>query len=83
MPLDDSALPQGLTVRDIKGTGEIKLKAHFVKNLQRASVEDGAILENKHLGKISEKALKGQTLSHQIVLVITEVTHLPSVLIMV
>lgn len=51
--------------------GEIKVKAHFVKNLvPNATTKNRAIQDSALPGKISEKALKGQSLSHQTVLVL-------------
>lgn len=59
-------------VKDIKGIGDIQVKAHFVKNLvQIASNNNRAFLDSARLDKIPEKALKGQSLSHQTVLVLT------------
>jgi hypothetical protein len=52
--------------------GEIKVIAHFVKNLvPTASINNHSIQDSARLGKIPEKALKGQSLSHQTVLVLT------------
>ena len=69
---DDSAPPHGLMVQDIMGIGDIQVKAHFVKNLVPiASNNDRAVLDSARLDKIPEKALKGQSLSHQTVLVLT------------
>lgn len=53
-------------MRDIKGMGEITVKALFVRNLRTIGVIDRALNNNiKELGKILEKALKGRSLSHQ------------------
>jgi hypothetical protein len=57
-------------MKDIKGMGEIKVRAHFVKNLRDVVPSNRVIRESKHPGKISEKVLKGQTLSHQTSLVL-------------
>lgn len=53
-------------MKDIKGMGEITVKAWFVKSLQ-ASIVTNRALDNdlKEVGKIPEKAMKGRTLSHQ------------------
>jgi hypothetical protein len=83
IPLDDSAVTQRLVLKDIKGMGEIKVRVHFIKNLQSASPENRAMQNSENLGKISEKALKGQTLSHQTASVLSDVTYSPKVLIMV
>ena len=65
IPKDDSAVARRLELRDIKYLGQIIVKVHFVKNLQKSTPEDCAMQESGNLGKISEKALKGQALSHQ------------------
>jgi hypothetical protein len=58
-------LPDQL-MKDIKGMGEITVTAFFVKNLRTIDVVDRALDNNiKELGRISEKALKGRSLSHQ------------------
>jgi hypothetical protein len=53
-------------MKDLKGMGEITVKAWFVKNVQ-TSVTTKLALDSslKEVGKIPEKALKGRTLSHQ------------------
>lgn len=53
-------------MKNIKGMGEITVKAWFVKNLQTSVVADRALDSNlNEVGKIPEKALKGRSLSHQ------------------
>jgi copper chaperone CopZ len=54
-------------MKDIKGMGEITVKAFFVKNLQTSSFETDKVLQTsiKEVGRIPEKALKGRSLSHQ------------------
>lgn len=77
IPKDDSAVTRRLELKDIKGTGEIQVKAHFVKNLvQSASTNSYGIQDSARLGKISEKALKGQSLSHQTVFVTHSMSHI-------
>lgn len=57
---------QDQLIKDIKGIGEITVKAHFVKNLQKSTTTNRTLDNNlKEVGKIPEKALKGRTLSHQ------------------
>jgi hypothetical protein len=57
---------QDKLMKDIKGMGEITVKAYYVKNLQTSSTVTDRALNTKlqEVGKIPEKALKGQTLSH-------------------
>lgn len=53
-------------MKDIKGMGEITVKAFFVKNLKTTEATDRALDSKiKEVGKIPEKALKGRSLSHQ------------------
>ncbi|KAJ4311792.1 hypothetical protein N0V94_007773 [Neodidymelliopsis sp. IMI 364377] len=58
---------QDQLMKDIKGMGEITVKAFFVKNLQTSSFKTERVLQTniKEVGKIPEKALKGRSLSHQ------------------
>ena len=65
IPKDDSAVARRLELRDIKDIGQIKVRVHFVKNLHRTTPKSRAMQDSENLGKISEKALKGQALSHQ------------------
>lgn len=53
-------------MKNIKGMGEITVKAYYVKNLQTSPTVTDRALNTKlqEVGKIPEKALKGQTLSH-------------------
>ncbi|KAF3036906.1 hypothetical protein E8E12_003340 [Didymella heteroderae] len=59
-------LMQDELMEDIKGMGEITVKAFFIKNL-KTSVRANHTLDSnlKEAGKIPEKAFKGRTLSHQ------------------
>ncbi|KAF1928526.1 uncharacterized protein M421DRAFT_4995 [Didymella exigua CBS 183.55] len=53
-------------IKDLKGMGEITVKAWFVKNLQTLTTVDHSLSNRlKEVGKIPEKALKGCMLSHQ------------------
>lgn len=76
IPKDDSAVTRKLELKDIKGIWQIKVRVHFVKNLRRATPKSRAMQDSENLGKISEKALKGQALSHQTTSVLS-ITYLP------
>ncbi|KAJ8111165.1 hypothetical protein OPT61_g6169 [Boeremia exigua] len=70
--VDDTVTTIGSHVlKDIKGMGEITVKAHYVKKLQDVKPTNNSALSNniKEIGGIPEKALKGNSLSHQTLLV--------------
>lgn len=51
-------------MKDLKGVGEIVVKAYYVKNLQQTqSVLKRIDIDNRN--DVPEKALKGRALSHQ------------------
>jgi len=53
-------------MKNLKGMGEITVKVYFVENVRSTSRVVGNIPNDlKELGKLPEKALKGQSLSHQ------------------
>lgn len=53
-------------MNDLRGMGEITVKAWFVKNVKEFVITDSGLgCHLKDVGKIPEKALKGRTLSHQ------------------
>ncbi|KAF9693595.1 hypothetical protein EKO04_008533 [Ascochyta lentis] len=55
----------GNLVQDIKGMGEITVKAYLVKDIRSVPTVDYSPTNINKIGKIPEKALKGRTLSHQ------------------
>ncbi|KAF2622226.1 hypothetical protein BU25DRAFT_415384 [Macroventuria anomochaeta] len=67
LTVDDAGAPvPEQLMKDIKGMGEITVKAFFVAVQQTSSVVDRALDNNiREVGKIPEKALKGRSLSHQ------------------
>lgn len=70
---DDSVPLHGRVMDDTKGVGEITVRTFYVKNIRPAKSVDRHPVCAKDLGKTSEKALKGQALSHQTTLVFLSV----------